>query len=83
MEAVLSRLKIRFKARIGKQVYIIPDDLFRRYLQFTTLIPDKTDDWGFHLVIMYMNALSPELKLKSVTANYRVPNITSLNVASK
>ena len=67
---------MQFKTRRGKQTCITLNDFFRRYLEFTTLLPDKAKNWGFHLVIMYINSLSPELKLKVVAAGYHVPNIT-------
>ena len=51
---------------------------FFLYSEFTTVLLDKSDDWTFHLLTMYMNVLSPETKLKIVAAGYRESNIVGL-----
>ena len=75
-EGVFSCLKIQFKKKGGTKICVIPDDLFRQYLEFITLLPDKMNDMGFHLLTMNMKKLSPELNC--FVDNYRVPSIISL-----
>ena len=62
-EGVFSCLKIQFKKKGGTKICVIPDDLFRQYLEFITLLPDKMNDMGFHLLTMNMKKIVARTEL--------------------
>lgn len=53
------------------------------FKKYTTLLPDQAHDWGFHLVTMYMNALSHDIQLKIGAPGYRVSNISGIDTVNK
>ena len=56
---------------IGRDQYCInPNDLFRTYLEYTSLLPYQAHDWGFYPVTKYMNTLIQELQLKIWATGY-------------
>ena len=77
------RLRIQFKLKNGEYSTISPDNLFRRYLEYTTILLDKEDDLVFQFGgNVYINTLSVKLRLKVVTTGYRAQNISNFNTAA-
>jgi hypothetical protein len=48
---------------IKKMTYLTPEEIYTAYLEFIPMLPpDKTDDWGFHLHLTYMQSLTSDIQ---------------------
>ena len=61
VEEALSDIKLERQMR-GQLHTITLDDLYREYQNFIPLLPADAQDWSFHLVVMFLNALPVDLK---------------------
>ena len=78
MERELTRLKLDFRNR-KKFRTLKPNYLYRRYQDYTPLLPNDTNEWLFHLVVLFLNALSIYLKESVVFGEYKLPTFNSLS----
>ena len=78
VEQALSQLKMEFKDR-HRIRFLTPDDLYRRYHDLIPLLPNDTNEWSFHLVVFYLNALPIHLKESVVARGYKLPRFRLLS----
>ena len=78
VEQELTRFKVEFRNR-HRLRFLTPDDLYRRYQDFIPLLPDDANTWPFHLVVLYLNALSVHLKESVVARGYTLPQFRLLS----
>jgi len=78
VEHALSQLKMEFKDR-HRMRFLTPDDLYRRYQDFIPLLPQDANEWSFHLVVLYLNALPIHLKESVVARGYKLPQFRLLS----
>ena len=81
VEDALSKLKLEFRVR-GQMQFITPDELYREYQNYIPLLPDDTQDWSFHLVVLFLNALPVSLKKLVVSRGYKLPRLSDLCTAA-
>ena len=73
----LSSLKPEFQLR-GKHFNLIPDDLFRRYIQYLPLLPSDAMTWSFSLVTLFFNAFPTDLQDDILKEGYNLPTLSFL-----
>ena len=78
MEQEITRFKVKFRNR-HRLRFLTPDDLYRHYQVFVPLLPDDANKWPFHLVVLYLNALSVHLKEYVVARRYKLPQFWLLS----
>ena len=57
----LSNLKLEFRLK-GNLIILTPDNLFRCYIQYLTLIPFDAMLWSFSFVTLFYHALHIDLQ---------------------
>ena len=81
VEDALSQMKLEFRVR-GQIQSITPDGLYREYQNYIPLLPDDAQDWSFHLVVLFLNALPVSLKKLVVSWGYKLPRLSDLSTAA-
>lgn len=72
---VISGLKLDFHLK-GEIVNLNPDDRYRRYTQYPSLLPFNTMSWLFSLVILFLHVFPIELHDTLYTDSYKLPNFS-------
>ena len=80
VETELSSLKLETRVR-GQTHCISPDEMYRWYQYFIPLLSDDAHDWSFHLVVLFLNALSVTLKELIIAQGYKPPRFRELTTA--
>ena len=81
MKEELSQLKLEFRVR-GQIQSITLDELYREYQNYIPLLPEDAQDWSFHLVVLFLNALPVTLKKLVVSRGYKLPRLSDLCTAA-
>ena len=82
MEEVLSDIKLERQIR-EQLLRTNPDDLYRVYQNFISLLLADAQDWSFHLVVMFLNILPVDLKKLVVSQGYKLPRLGELSTAER
>ena len=67
---------------LGQIQSITSDELYLEYQNYTPLLPDDAQDWYFHLVVLFLNALPVSLKILVVFRGYKFPRLSNLCIAA-
>jgi len=78
VEQELARFKMEFRDR-HRLLFLTPDDLYRRYQDFIPLLLEDANEWSFHLVVLYLNALPVHLKESVVAREYKISQFQLLS----
>ena len=73
----LSRLKLVSKVN-DKIIYLTPDDLYKRFIEFVFILSPDTTTWSFTLVTLLYNTLGVELQEFIRSGGYIFPNSSNL-----
>ena len=73
----LSNLKLAFRFK-GNLITLTPDDLYRRYIQYFSLLPSDAMTWSLSLVTLFYHAVPLDLQDAIVKDSYQLPNISFL-----
>jgi len=60
-----------------------PDELFNKFLQFSTSLLDNAQECPLQLCSAYFAALTPELAERMTTDTFRMPHLTALTTKAK
>ena len=66
----------------GKTIFLTPDTLYQRFIEFSSLLIPNTTAWSFSLVTLLCNALSVELHEAVRLDRYNLPNNSTLATLS-
>jgi len=76
-------LKHEYKDNGNRTKVDSPVELFNKFLQFSTSLPDNTQEWCLQLCSAYFAALTPELAERMTTDAFRMPHLTVLTTRAQ
>ena len=56
--------------------------MYWEYQNYISLLPDDAQDWFFHLVVLFLNALPVNLKNLVVSRGYKLPRLSDLTTTA-
>ena len=62
----------------GKIIFLVPDALYQRFIEFSPLLPPKATTWSFSLVTLFYDVLSVEFQEVIRLDGYTLPNNSTL-----
>ena len=79
----ISSLKQDYKDNHGRLLHDTPDNLFNKFLQLSSNLPESSRLWPLQLCSAYFAALSSDLTTRMVTEHFVMPSLIDLDTKSK